>query len=386
MDGRASKPAWMTEEHRLFEESTKAFLGSELVPNIERWRSQGLVDRAFWNKAGDAGLLGATIPDAHGGSGAPYSFDAITMYEQALAGDPGWGFAIQSIVSHYVQTFGTDRQKARWLPKMATGEFVTALAMTEPGTGSDVQSITTYATEDGDDYLVDGAKTFITNGQLANLVCVAVKTNRDVPGSRGVSLVMVETDGAPGFKRGRNLAKVGMKGADTSELFFESVRVPKANLLGEVPGQGFMQLMMQLPWERLLIGIGALGACDAALRATLAYTQERKAFGRRIYDFQNTRFKLAECATKIEVTRSFINDCIARADNNELDVATASMAKYWGSEIQGQVLDECLQLFGGYGYMLEYPIANWYADARVQRIYGGTTEIMKELIARSMDG
>jgi|TARA_B100002003_G_C14113299_1_gene535425 alkylation response protein AidB-like acyl-CoA dehydrogenase len=375
---------WYSEEHRLYTESVRKFFADELAPNIERWIDAGIVDRVFWVKAGEAGILGAAIEEAYGGAGAGISFDAITIYEQARCSDSGWGFGIQSIVIHYIRAYGTEDQKARWLPKLATGEMVAALAMTEPGCGSDVQSVRTSATKTGNEYLITGSKTFITNGQTANLICLAAKTDKDA-GASGVSLIMVETDDLEGFRRGKNLSKLGLKAQDTTELFFEGVRVPKNNLLGIQEGQGFYQLMNQLPWERLLIGITALGAIDFALEETTRYVRERKAFGTRVMDFQNTRFKLAEMKTKAEVTRSFLNDGIQKLDAGILDASTASMAKWWGSQTQCEIMDECVQLHGGYGYMMEYPITRLYADARVQKIYGGTNEIMKELIARSLD-
>ena len=375
---------WYSEEHRLYTESVRKFFADELAPNIERWIDAGIVDRVFWVKAGEAGILGAAIEEAYGGAGAGISFDAITIYEQARCSDSGWGFGIQSIVIHYIRAYGTEDQKARWLPKLATGEMVAALAMTEPGCGSDVQSVRTSATKTGNEYLITGSKTFITNGQTANLICLAAKTDKDA-GASGVSLIMVETDDLEGFRRGKNLSKLGLKAQDTTELFFEDARVPKNNLLGIQEGQGFYQLMNQLPWERLLIGITALGAIDFALEETTRYVRERKAFGTRVMDFQNTRFKLAEMKTKAEVTRSFLNDGIQKLDAGILDASTASMAKWWGSQTQCEIMDECVQLHGGYGYMMEYPITRLYADARVQKIYGGTNEIMKELIARSLD-
>ena len=375
---------WYSEEHRLYTESVRKFFADQLAPNIQRWIDAGIVDRNFWVKAGEAGILGAAIEEAYGGAGAGISFDAITIYEQARCSDSGWGFGIQSIVIHYIRAYGTEDQKARWLPKLATGEMVAALAMTEPGGGSDVQSVRTSATKTGNEYLITGSKTFITNGQTANLICLAAKTDKDA-GASGVSLIMVETDNLEGFRRGKNLSKLGLKAQDTTELFFEDARVPKNNLLGIQEGQGFYQLMNQLPWERLLIGITALGAIDFALEETTRYVRERKAFGTRVMDFQNTRFKLAEMKTKAEVTRSFLNDGIQKLDAGILDASTASMAKWWGSQTQCEIMDECVQLHGGYGYMMEYPITRLYADARVQKIYGGTNEIMKELIARSLD-
>ena len=375
---------WYSEEHRLYTESVRKFFASELTPNIERWIDAGIVDRGFWVKAGEAGILGAAIEEEYGGAGAGISFDAITIYEQARCSDSGWGFGIQSIVIHYIRAYGTEDQKARWLPKLATGEMVAALAMTEPGGGSDVQSVRTSAAKNASEYFINGSKTFITNGQTANLICLAAKTDKDA-GASGISLIMVETDSLEGFRRGKSLKKLGLKAQDTTELFFEDVRVPKNNLLGIHEGQGFYQLMNQLPWERLLIGITALGAIDFALEETTRYVRERKVFGTRVMDFQNTRFKLAEMKTKAEVTRSFLNDGIEKLDAGTLDASTASMAKWWGSQTQCEIMDECVQLHGGYGYMMEYPITRLYADARVQKIYGGTNEIMKELIARSLD-
>ncbi len=375
---------WFNDDHRLYADSVSRFFADHLVPNIDRWSDAGVVDRSFWHQVGDAGILGASIPVHYGGAGGDLVFDAITAYEQARCGDSGWGFAIQSIVIQYVQAFATEEQQARWLPRLASGEAVAALAMTEPGTGSDLQSVQTSAIKDGNQYRINGSKIFITNGQTADLICLVAKTNKD-EGARGVSLIMLETEELGGFHRGRNLKKIGMKSQDTSELFFEDVKVPQTNLLGTEEGQGFYQLMQQLPWERLSIGITALGAMDCALEETIRYVQERKAFDRRVMDFQNTRFKLAEIKTKIEVTRSFINDSVTQLGAGTLDAATASMAKWWGSQMQCEVIDECLQLHGGYGYMMEYPIARLYTDARVQKIYGGTNEIMKELIARSID-
>ncbi|MEM1417049.1 MAG: acyl-CoA dehydrogenase family protein [Myxococcota bacterium] len=375
--------AWLSDDHALFAKTARRFVEAEITAHLEAHRKAGIVPREVWAKAADAGILGATIPEAYGGAGCPDSFDLITMYEQGRGGDSGWGFAIQTIVSHYIQAYATEAQKERWLPKLASGEHVAAIAMSEPGTGSDLQNVQTFAARDGDFYRLTGAKTFITNGQTADLICVVAKTDRS-QGAQGTSLLMVETEGLEGFKRGRNLEKLGMKSADTSELFFEDCKVPTHFVLGGKEGQGFFQLMLQLPFERLAIGVLSLGAIDCAIEHTLAYTRERKAFGKPISRFQNSRFKLAEVKTKAEVLRSFLADCIGRQDLGKLDAATASMAKWWGSEIQGEIIDECLQLFGGYGFMMEYPIAHLYADARAQRIYGGTNEIMKELVARSL--
>lgn len=375
---------WVDDEHKMFAEMISRFFADELAPNINRWVEQGVVDRAFWLKAGEAGILGGAVSEEYEGAGGNIGFDAVALYEQARLGDVNWGMGIQSIVIHYVSVYGSDEQKSRWLPGLVSGQIIGALAMTEPGTGSDLQAVRTTAEKDGNLYRINGSKIFITNGQTADLVITVAKTSKDA-GAKGVSLIVIETEGAEGFSRGTPLKKLGMKGNDTAELFFEDVKVPLTNLLGPEEGQGFYQMMRQLPWERLLIAIQALGAIDFAIAETVAYVQERKAFGLRVMDFQNTRFKLAECKTKAEVLRAFVNDGIGQLINGTLDAPTASMAKYWGSEAQGQVMDECLQLFGGYGYMSEYPISRAWADARVQRIYGGTNEIMKELIARSLD-
>jgi len=376
--------AWVTDEHRMFADMAARVYAQDLAPHISKWVKQGQVDRSFWEIAGAQGLMGGAVPEAYGGAGGGVGFDAITVYEQGAVGDCGWGYSIQSIVIHYLLAYGSDEQKQRWLPDLVAGRRVAAIAMTEPGCGSDLQAVSTTAVKDGNQYRINGAKTFITNGQSADLIVVVAKTD-PAAGARGVSLIVVETDQAQGFRRGRNLEKLGMKAHDTSALFFDDVKVPLTNLLGQDEGQGFYQLMKQLPWERLVIAITALGAIDFALSETITYVQGRNAFGKRVMDFQNTRFKLAEMKTKAEVLRAFVNDCIARAEAGTLDAATASMAKYWGSETQNEVMHECLQLFGGYGFMMEYPIARLYADARVQMIYGGTNEIMKELIARSLD-
>jgi len=375
---------WAEDEHKMFDEMINRFYADELVPHSTRWADQGIVDRDFWKTAGAAGIMGGAIDETYGGSGGDIGFDSVAIYGQARVGDCGWGLGIQSIVLHYIANYGTPEQRDRWLPGLVSGEIVGAIAMTEPGTGSDLKSVRTHAEKDGNQYRINGSKIFITNGQTADLVITVAKTDKDA-GAKGVSLIVVEPGEVDGFRRGQPLKKLGMKGNDTAELFYEDVKVPLTNLLGNEEGQGFYQLMKQLPWERLLIAIQALGAIDFAIEQTVAYTQERKAFDKRIMDFQNTRFKLAECKTKAEVLRSFVNDCISRLNAGTLDAATASMAKYWGSEVQGQIMDECLQLHGGYGFMMEYPIARLYADARVQRIYGGTNEIMKELIARSLD-
>ena len=375
---------WVTEEHKLFTESVQKFYNDEMKPNIEDWVDNGVVPKSFWEKAGHAGIMSGSVLEEHGGVGGDMGFDSITVYEQAKTGDSSWGYGIQSIVIHYLNEYGTDEQKNEWLPKLIEGKSIASLAMTEPGAGSDLQAIKTLAKKDGNQYTLNGSKIFITNGGSADLIIVAAKTDQSA-GAKGISLILLDTNNVEGFSRGKPLKKLGLKGNDTAELFFDNVKVPLTNLIGKEEGQGFYQMMNQLPWERLLIGITALGAIDFALQETIKYVQERKAFNRRIMDLQNTRFKLAESKTKAEVFRSFINDCIARLIKGKLDAATASMAKYWGSQIQNEIMDECLQLHGGYGYILDYPISRMYADARVQKIYGGSNEIMKELIARSID-
>ena len=375
---------WMTEELSLLRDSAGRFFEREFVPHEEQWAKDGIMPREMWNRAGAAGLLCASIPEEYGGAGGSFAHETVILYEQGKANVRSLGNAVHSgIVAHYIHAYGSEEQKRRWLPKMATGELVGAIAMTEPGTGSDLQAVRTTARMAGNQYVVNGQKTFITNGQHADLVIVVAKTDPDEK-ARGVSLIVVETDGAEGFSRGRNLEKLGLKAQDTSELFFDDVKVPTANLLGAEGGQGFFQLMNQLPQERLIVGIGACAAMDLAIELTTDYVKERKAFGKRILDFQNTRFKLAECKTEAHIARVFVDNCLQRHLAGDLDVETAAMVKWWCAQKQNEVIDECLQLFGGYGYMDEFPISRMYADARVQKIYGGTNEIMKELIARSL--
>lgn len=374
----------MTDDHHAFAASVSKFLAEAYEPNREAWTEAGRVDHAFWEKAGELGILGASIPEAFGGSGLSRTFDLVTFLEQARIGDTGWGVTVHNIAVHYVAAYGTDEQKRRWLPKLASGEWVGAIAMTEPGTGSDLQAVKTTARADGNEYVLSGSKTFITNGQNADFIVVVAKTD-PAKGAKGVSLIGLETAEAEGFRRGRNLKKLGMKRQDTSELFFEDVRLPRMSLLGPEEGQGFIQLMKQLPWERLMLAYCASGAAQCALDATLAYVKERKAFGQRVMDFQNTRFRLAEAKTEIEIFAAFLDRLTGELERGELTAERAAMAKYWGTEMQGRVVDACLQLHGGYGYMSEYRISELYADARVQRIYGGTNEIMREVIARSLD-
>lgn len=374
---------WMNEELRMFADEIEKFLAAELLPNMDRYLEQRFVDRAFWQKAADYGLLGSSIPEEYGGMGGDYSHDAVIFSALGRSGDTGFGLAVHNIAIHYILAIGTEEQKQRWLPRLANGELIGGICMTEPGAGSDLQGIRTRADKQGDEYIVNGSKTFISNGQVGTFFIAAVKTD-PAAGARGVSLFGIETEGNEGFLRGSNLEKLGLKAQDTSEMFFENMRVPEKNLLGGVEGLGFGQLMNELSWERLIVAIGCLGASDLAMQETVRYVNERKAFGKPLMQLQNTRFKLAEAKTKLEVTRAFIEKCIEKKIKGALSAAEASMAKLWASEVQNDIVDECLQLHGGYGYMMEYPIARLYADARVQKIYAGTSEIMKELISRSL--
>jgi len=400
--------AWMSEDHRALQDAVARFFKDRWVPQAAAWREAGLMPRETWREAGAQGLLCAAMPEAYGGGGGDFGHDAVILMEQARANLSGFGGGLHSaIVGPYLLHHGTEAQKQRWLPRMATGELIGAIAMTEPGAGSDLQAVRSTArrTPDGRHYRLSGQKVFITNGQNANLVIVVCKTPpADTPAgtptdpaaakaasrsAKAISLLVVEVEDAqgrpvPGFRRGRNLDKIGMKAQDTSELFFDEVLVPVENLLGEVEGQGFAQLMVELPQERLIIAVSAIGAMERALDETLRYVKERQAFGQPLWNFQNTRFKLAEVQAQVLATRAFVDACMAAHLRGELGVDRAALAKAWVTEQQCKVMDECLQLFGGYGYMMEYPIAELYADARVQKIYGGTNEIMKELAARFM--
>ena len=375
--------SWMDEDLELFRDNVVRFIETEVQPHDEAARKAGHVGHALWRKAGELGLLCVDIPEEYGGGGGDFRHEAIIHEEMARRALSGMSVGVHSIVAHYFLNHGTDEQKRHYLPLLARGEIVGAIAMTEPGAGSDLQGVRTRADKVEGGYSLNGSKTFISNGYLAGVVLVVAKTE-PAQGARGTSILIVDTDDCPGYRVGRVLDKIGMKAQDTSELFFDDVRVPDDRLLGGTEGQGFFQLMGDLPYERLIIGVAALACMEGAYAATLGYVRERRAFGKPIVEFQNTRFRLAEVATKIMVGRAFIDRCVERLVAGTLDTATASMAKLWASEAQGEVLDELLQLHGGYGYMNEYLIARMYADARVQRIYGGTSEIMKEVIARAL--
>lgn len=379
-----SEAAWLTDDHRAFGATVRRFFAEDYEPHRARWSEERSVPHAFWEKAGALGIIGASVPVTYGGSGLSRTFDLVTYMEQGRIGDTGWGIMVHGIVQHYLLAFATEEQKRAWLPKLASGEWVGAIAMTEPGTGSDLQSVRTTAVRDGNGYVLNGNKTFISNAANADFIIVVAKTDPSA-GARGISLMALETAGADGFRRGRHLAKIGMDRQDTMELSFQDVRIPRMNLIGEEEGRGFYQLMGQLPWERLTIAVSALAASRCALDTTLDYVKNRKTFGQRLMDYQNTRFKLAEAKAEIEIFASFVDRLVGELEDGTLTPERAAMAKFWGSEMQGRIVDNCLQMHGGYGYMNEYRIAELYRDARVQRIYGGTNEIMRELVARSLD-
>ena len=369
-------------EHDTFRDSVRRFMEQEVAPHDERWQEQGYADREVWRKAGANGFLCASMPEQYGGAGADKLYSIVLMEEQARANNSTLGFGLHSeIVAPYLLRYGSEALKKKYLPKMATGEMIGAIAMSEPGAGSDLQGVKTTAVKRNAHYVLDGSKTFITNGWNCDLVIVVAKTD-PAKGAKGTSLVVVDT-AMKGFTKGKRLKKMGLKGQDTAELFFDNVEVPTENLLGQ-ENNGFVYLMQELPWERLQIAIGAVAKAEAALEWTRAYVTERKAFGRPVASFQNTRFKLAELATEVQVARVFVDRCIELLLDEKLDAVAASMAKYWVSDLECKVMDECVQLHGGYGYMWEFPIARAYVDARVQRIYGGTNEIMKEVISRSL--
>jgi long-chain-acyl-CoA dehydrogenase len=372
-------------EHEEFRKNARRFFQEEVVPHREAWEAQQHVDRRLWNRAGELGMLCMHLPEEYGGAGAEDRlFNVVFMEEQAYAGDSGFGAAVHTdIVANYVNNFGTPEQKRQWLPGMVSGDIVGAIAMTEPGTGSDLQSVRTTAVADGDHYVINGSKIFITNGYLSDLVIVVAKTGSSGEGAKDISLIVVDAK-APGLTKGRPLKKIGMHSQDTCELFFDNVRVPKANLLGPKEGMGFVMLMQELAWERLIIAIQAISGAEAALKMTLDYTRNRKVFGKPVAAYQNTRFRLAELKAEIAIGRVFVDRCTELMTKKKLGVDDAATAKMWTSDLLSRVIDQCLQFHGGYGYMLEYPIARAYIDHRATRIFGGTNEIMKELIARSL--
>ncbi len=376
-------PSWLNEDLRIYRDTVERFVESEMLPGDEAARKRGHVGHELWRRAGELGLLCSDVPERYGGGGGDFRHEALFYEAMARRGLTGMSPSVHSIVAHYLLNHGTEEQKQRFLPRMARGELVGAIAMTEPGAGSDLQGVRTRAERQGEHYIINGAKTFITNGYLAGLVIVVAKTD-PAQRARGISLLIAETKDTPGYTVGRVLDKIGLKAQDTSELFFDNVSVPAENLLGGVEGQGFYQLMADLPYERAMIGVLAVAAMEGAYRATLDYVRERSAFGKPIVEYQNTKFKLAEIATTIKVARTFVDRCVVDLVAGKLDTASASMLKLWSTEQQCRVIDECVQLHGGYGYMNEYLVARMYADARVQRIYAGTSEIMKEVISRAL--
>jgi acyl-CoA dehydrogenase len=380
------QPAFMEEEEiAIFADAVGKFYAQHAPEKrVQKWRDEGQVERDFWREAGAAGLLGVSVPTEYGGHGGDFRHDIVVIDQQAKHGVDGFAASLHNtIILPYLVRHGTEEQKQKYLPKLVTGELVSAIAMTEPGVGSDLQSITTTALRDGNGYRINGAKTYISNGQTADFIVVVAKTDPSER-AKGISLMLLETEGAAGFQRGKKLDKIGLDAADTSELFFDNVFVPAENVLGGVEGKGFYQLMGELAQERLVIAMGAATGIEKALDTTVEYVKSRKAFGQTIWDFQNTQFVLADLKARGTAARVFVNDCIAKLLKGELDVATAAMAKYWVTELQGEVVDKCLQLHGGAGYINEYPIAKMYRDARITRIFGGSNEVMKMLIARSM--
>jgi acyl-CoA dehydrogenase len=374
---------WMDDDLRMLREAVSRFVEAEMVPHEARWRKQKHVDRGTWRQAGEAGFLLMDVPAEYGGGGGDFRHEAVLYEECNRRGLSGFGQGVHSIAAHYVLNYGTEEQKQRWLPRMARGELIGAIAMTEPGAGSDLKGIRTRAVREGDAYVINGSKIFITNGSIATILMLVVRTD-PAERSRGLSIMMVETEGLAGYRVGRVLDKMGMTAQDTSELYFEDVRVPADCLLGLEEGKGMRMLMGDLPYERLTIALCGVAAMEGALEETARYVKERQAFGQKIGEFQNTRFKLAEVATLARVARTFVDRCVEQLVQGELDTETAAMAKWWVTDVQQQVMDECVQLHGGYGYMNEYLVCRMFADSRVQRIYGGTNEIMKELISRSI--
>jgi len=373
----------MSEELRMFRSTVHKFIEKEFAPHQARWRQQHRPDAEAWTKAGELGILLSDVPAEYGGGGGTFAHETIVVEELAQAGIHFASF-IQSSVAHYILAYASEDQKRNWLPRMARGELVGAIAMSEPAAGSDIGGIKTVARRDGDSYVINGSKTFVTNGWHAGIVCLAVKTDAKAAGLKGISLVIVETKDLPGYRVGRPLEKVGMHAQDTCELFFDEVRVPASNLLGPAEGLGFSQMMEKMSYERLAIGVAAVATAEQAVAITTEYVKERRAFGKPLIDFQNTRFKLAECKTEAHIGRVFLDNCIERFIVGQLDSVAAAQAKYWLTDCEGRIVDDCLQLHGGYGYMTEYPIARMWADSRVHRIYAGTNEILKELIAWSL--
>ena len=368
-------------DHEAFRTTARRFFETEIMPHRERFEEQQHIDRSLWNKAGHLGLLCPTMPEEYGGAGVDRLYSVVMMEEQARAGDSGSGFSLHSdIVANYINNFGNEEQKQEWLPKMASGECVTGIAMTEPGTGSDLQAVKTRAVLDGDHYVLNGSKIFITNGYLADMVVVVAKTGEGEKGAQNISLLIVDAH-SEGFSKGQPLKKMGMKAQDTCELFFNNVRVPKKNLLGG-EGMGFFMLMQELAWERMMIAVICIAGAEGALATTVEYVKQRTAFGKPIASFQNTRFKLAEMKSEIQIGRVYVDRCLELVLKKELAIDAAAAAKYWVSDLLSKVVDECVQLHGGYGYMMEYPIARAYVDTRANRIYGGTNEIIKEIISR----
>lgn len=372
---------WMDDSIEAFREQVRRYAAAELAPRLDEWRHQGYIPRSVWRPFGEMGFLLPEMDEAYGGAGASLAYQLVMQDELAKAELP-FNLTVHTIASHYISAYGSEAQKQRWLPKLVNGEMLAAIAMTEPGCGSDLKAVSTKARRDGDHYVIDGAKTFITNGYTGNLLIVVARTGD--AGSKGLSLIVLETEDLPGYRIGRLLEKIGAHASDTAEIFFDGVRVPVENLLGPREGEGFKQLMGQLPYERLLIAVQAAAVIERALELTVEYASQRKVFGAPLLDMQNTRFRLAEVATTAHIARSFVNDCTQRLLDGKLDEQAAYMAKWWCTEQQCRVTDECLQLFGGYGYMAEYPIARLYAASRVQKIYGGANEVMKELIARAL--
>jgi acyl-CoA dehydrogenase len=375
---------WMDDELRIFREAVRNFFTDEFVPHKERWIKQGMIDREVWLKVGEMGMLCPSVPEEYGGVDGTFAYDMVVAEEQTRAGFSGFGGCVHAMVAHYILDYGTEEQKHEYLPKMVSGEMIGAVAMTEPGAGSDLQGITTSAVRDGDEYVINGSKTFITNGLHSDIIVLATKTDQAQKGAKGISLHIVDKSKVTGLEVGQPLEKLGRKYADTTELFFDNVRVPAENLLGGEEGQGFIQLMDQLPRERMFIGVLGVAMMEVAIEETVQYVKDRKAFGKPLMALQNTRFKLAEAKTEATIARVFADHCIERVIEGSLDVATACMAKWWMSQKQCEIVDECLQLHGGYGYSMEFPITQMYADARIAKIYGGANEIMKEVIGRSL--